>query len=175
MKFVLLTGLLLSALVSQSTNSDSLITPHAQEIEIDSSQTVISSSINPTAEEILKVYNYLKNGQLGAILYDSRLTSKVVGTEPIDSVTEVKLGEEVSIWLNFILPRNYKDENYTIVVQRGPIGDAVFRPVLSMRNNSGTLHYKLNRRYKAKRPGKYSVKIYCRDVILKEYNFEVVR
>ena len=132
-------------------------------------------SLTPSPAEILKVYNYMRGGQHGEILYDSRLTSSIENSNPVDHVTQIELGNEVNVWMNFILPANYVDENYTVTIQRGPIPEFVNKPVLRRENNAGSLYHRVVRKFKPRRPGKYKVIIYRRDIIIQEFEFDVIR
>ena len=135
-----------------------------------------NDSTFPSPEMILKVYNYMLHGTHGAILYDTQITSDLKDDGfPLDALTTVNLGDEVMIWMNFLLPANHVDENYSVIIQRGPIPEFVNKPVVRRSNNKGSLYSRITRKFKPKRPGTYSVKIYRRDIIIKEYDFIVVK
>ena len=69
-----------------------------------------NDSTFPSPEMILKVYNYMLHGTHGAILYDSQITSELTDDGfPIDALSSINLGNEVMIWMNFLVPANHVD------------------------------------------------------------------
>jgi hypothetical protein len=143
----------------------------AQEIEEINMEEVWET---PTPTEIVKVYNYMMYGKEGAILYDSRVTSKIVEGNPTDTLTTIKVGQEILVWLNFLLPANHVDENYTITIYRGPIADFANKPTIRRENNKGALFYRIVRKFRPDRPGTYSVKIFRADLMIREHKFTVM-
>jgi hypothetical protein len=131
-----------------------------------------TDSDTPTWKEIRKVLDY-KDGGAAAILYETRLTSKVVDAEATNDITTIKKDSTASVWMKYLLPKNISEERFTLVISRGPIPVKTATLKIALKSNNGTLSYRTWRSHKFTKTGSYSAKIYFEESLVKEIKFTV--
>lgn len=127
----------------------------------------------PSWQEIRKVLDYKENGS-AAILYDTRITSRVEKADPVDNLTEIKQDSSATVWMKFLLPKNIKEERYTLLIKKGPIPVLTKQLKLSLKSNNGALVYRTWRSHSFKKLGRYKVEIYFEENLIKSIDIEVV-
>ena len=126
----------------------------------------------PTWLEIRKVLDYKESGA-AAILYETRLSSKILNADATDDLTSLDKDSTAFVWMKFLLPKNLTEERFTLVIKKGPIPVMTSPLKLSLKSNNGALVYRTWRSHKFTKAGNYTIEIYFEELLVKEMTLKV--
>lgn len=125
----------------------------------------------PSADATKAFIEYFNTGS-DAVLFDAKLTSKVVDSMPTDEVSEVAVGSVVSIWVKFMMPKNSTDNSYKAVFKKGDttLKTKTFELSGGEWGNMGYRSWSSKGLHSA---GAYTVEIVKGDAVVKSFNVTV--
>lgn len=127
----------------------------------------------PTWKEIRKILDYKESGN-AAILYDTRLTSKIKNADPVDNITTVKKDSAATVWMKFLLPKDLEEKRFTLVISKGPLPVKTSELKLALKSNNGALIYRTWRTHTFTKTGTHTARIYFEETLVKELTFTVI-
>ena len=131
----------------------------------------VSAQNAPSAEATKSFIEYFNSGS-EAVLFDAKLTSKVEDRMPTDEITETAVGSVVSIWVNFMIPKNATDNSYKAVFRKGDttLKTKTFELSGGQWGNLGYRSWSSKGLHSA---GDYTVEILKGDAVVKTFNITV--